>query len=261
MPTVTPELVQGHQYQDTFAGFEILRVFHVRDLVDAPNRQLIEAVHTAGIPLLGETYPGTFGINCVRRTSFPAGENAARVECAYSARRNNSTFNQPFPVGNDGKDVKQITTKTRELTTTRDIGDNPMVLNPPTRYEKMKSYLSEAKVLIPSGTLVFERVETSVAAARARTLVGRVNSTAEASYAARTLLFDTLESTSNDGGYSWDCTYEFLYDIGGWKHRDRWKAQDGRAAQDADEVEWDVLLEVNFSSLGLDFSDSQTPIS
>lgn len=261
MPNVIPELVDGHQYQDTFAGFEIRRVFHVNDLVDAPNRQLIEAVETSGIPLLGEVYPGTTGINCVRRTSSPAGENAARVECVYSAQRNVSSFNQPLPPVNDGQDVKQITTKTRELTTTRDITDTAMVLTPPTRYDKMKPYLSEATVLIPAGTLVFERVETSVAAARARTLVGRVNSLAEGSYAARTLLFDTLESTSNDGGFSWHCTYEFRYDIGGWKHRDRWKAQDGKAAQDAIEVEWDVLLEVNFATLDLDFSDSQTPIS
>jgi hypothetical protein len=262
MPTVTGNLVDGHEYQDTFAGFEITQTFFVYDLVQPPERQLIEATQQPGVPQLGDVYPGTTGINCVQRTSSPFGENKAKVVCRFSAQKNNSTYNQPEPTGGDvGLDVKQITSGTREITTTEDRGGNPMLLTVPASVASLKPYLSEARILIPVGTIVFQRPESSVAVAAARDLVGRINNAPINNYGVNTLLFDSLDSESTDGGYTWDCVYTFRYDSRGWKHFDRFRAPDGRVPADAVEEPFDVLDEVSFATLNLDFSASQTPIT
>ena len=182
MATVIAELVENHRYEDVLAGFEITRVSYVSDLPDAPNRQLIEAVNTLGIPQTRDTYPGTTGIDVVRRISDPDGPNAARVTCIYSAKQNVSTYNQPVPITNDGQNVKQISSGTRELVTVLDRSSTPMTISPPAAFQGWDPYLSEAKFLVPAGEIVFERPETSVAAARARNFVGRLNSAAIGAY-------------------------------------------------------------------------------
>lgn len=262
MTTVVEELVEGHRYTDVLSGFEIIRIFRVGDLVDVPNRQLIEAVNDPAVPLLGATYPGTTGILCVKRDVSPDGPNAARVVLTYSAEKNVSTFNQPEPTTNEGQDVKQISSGTRELTTvfTSDTPSQPMVLAPPLSFEGLPPYLSEAKVLVPAGEIVFERVEKSPAATAARNLVGKLNEFAVSSWPARSLLFVNLDAISNDGGYLWNCTYTFRYDFGTWLHRDAYHAPDGRVPADAVTVSWNVLFAGDFSVLNLDFSDVQIPV-
>lgn len=259
--TVTSDYVDGHSYEDVLAGFEITRTFRVVDLVDAPERQLIEAVTSPGIPLLNEVYPGTVGILAVRRNVRPDGPNAARVAVTYSANTNRSTFNQPVPVSNDGQDVKQISAGTREFLTPLDSTGSPMILTAPPMEDGWPAYLSEARIFIPAGEIVFERIETSPAVSRARQFVGRLNNALIGGYAERTLLFVDLTAQSDDGGRIWNCTYTFRYDAGGWKHKDHYHGPDGKIPEDAVEVTWDVLPTANFSSLDLDFGDSQTPIT
>jgi len=266
MTTIIKELVEQHSYQDVLAGFEIVRVFHVSGLVDVPERQLIEAALDPGVPQLGNVYPGTTGILLVRRDVVPDGPNAARVVMTYSAEKNVSTFNQPAPPVNDGQDVKQISASLREVNTTRDRANQAMLLPAPATYgggtaAALPDYLSEARVLTPIGAVVFERVETSPAVIRARDLVGKVNNATIGIYGANTLLFSALDAVSNDGGYQWNCTYEFRFDPLGWEHSDSWHAPDGKVPTDATVESWDVLPEASFTSLGLDFSSSQTPIS
>lgn len=258
---VTSDYVDGHEYEDVLAGFEIRRVFRVTGLTDTPDRQLIEAVLSPGIPLIGETYPGTSGILVNRRNVRPDGPNAARVTCTYSARQNVSTYNQPVPVGNDGQDVKQISSGVREVSTTVDAASAPMLINPPALFTGWDPYLSEARVFVAAGEIVFERVETTPAAARARALVGTLNDATIGAYSAKTLLFWRLDAQSNDGGRLWDCVYTFRYDAGGWMHRDRYHAPDGKVPEGAAEVAFDILGVASFTGLDLDFSDSQTPIT
>lgn len=266
MTTIIKELVEQHSYQDVLAGFEIVRVFHVSGLVDVPERQLIEAALDPGVPQLGNVYPGTTGILLVRRDVVPDGPNAARVVMTYSAEKNVSTFNQPEPPTNEGQDVKQISASLREITTTTDRNNNPLLLPTPPTYGgggavQLPDYLSEAKIFVPVGDAVFERVEKSPAVFTARDLVGKINNGVLGIYGTNTLLFSELDAVSTDGGYLWNCTYTFRYDAGGWKHVDKWHDPTGRVPTDAAEQSFDVLEQANFSGLGLDFSSTQTPIS
>jgi len=261
MTVVTPDLVNGHSYTKILSGFEIKRVYRVSELIEVPERQLIEASLDPGVPQLGTTYPGTTGINAVRHEVAPAGPNAAFVTVIYSARNNISSFNQPEPVSNDGQDVKQISAGVREVTTTRDITDTAMELTAPAQYKTWQPYLSEARVFKPVGGIVFERVEKSPAVFTARDMVGKLNSAAIGEYGIKTLLFFDLDAQSDDGGNLWNCVYTFRYDADQWVHKDRYHGPQGKVGTAAVEMTWEVLQTANFSTLNLDFSASQTPIS
>lgn len=263
MTVVVEDLVNGHSYRRVLAGFALSRVFHVSQLTEIPSRQLIEAANDPGIPDIGDVYPGTVGIPCVEVFAEPAGANAARVTCNYSAQANVSSYNQPFPTGNDGQDVKQVSSGVRELRSPYDRDGALMVLTPPAAQTGWDAYNSEATRFIPVGEVVFERVETSPPTSRTRALVGKINqfNLGGTNYPAGTLLFSGLDASSSDGGVRWNCTYTFQYDSAGWGHIDAFRGPDGRIPVGVSVETFDVIDHADFSGLGLDFSDSQTPIS
>lgn len=264
MATITEDLVQGHRLRDVRGGSTITRTFRATQLVAAPHSQLVEAIQDPGVPKVGDQYPGGLLLFVQSVDAFPDGPNAARVECNYSVlnRPQGGTWNQGYPAGRDGQDVKAVTWGTKELTTTRDRGDNPMTITPPASATNWgKPYLSEARIPVPVGSLVFERVETAPSNDRIRQHVGTVNSLAMGFFAANTLKFSRYESYSDDGGLSWNSTYTFEYDPDGWAHRDRWKEDGtGRPPDDAVEFLFDVLRTSNFNDLNLNFGDTQTPL-
>lgn len=264
MATVTEDLVANHVLVDITGGSTITRVFRVTGLVAAPHGQLIEALRDPGIPDIGDLYPNETLLSAQRHEVRPDGPNAARIVVLYSVanRPRGGTWNQPFPSTNDGQDVKQISSTLREVRTTEDRDSNPMSLTKPASKNFGQDYLSEASTFVPVGTIVFERVETSPPTGRARSLMGHLNNAPLGGglYATATLLFSGYDAQSVDGGRSWQTVYEFQYQSNGWQHRDTWKDESGRTPADAAEQAWNVLPLASFAGLGLDFTDSQTPI-
>ena len=263
MATVTEDLAANHVLIDVNGGSTITRVFRVTGLVGLPHAQLIEALRDPAIPDIGDTYPNEPTLFARQHEVRPDGPNAARIEVLYAVANANrgGSWNQPYPgAGNDGDDVKQVSSSIRQVQTNRDVGDNPMTLNPPTSKTLSQAYLSEATTFVPVGTLVFERVETSPPAARLRSLVGKLNSTALGSYAVRTLLFAGFDAQSQDGGRTWQTVYEFQYQSAGWDHTDSWKDEGSRAPTDATRQSWQVIPQADFSGLSLNFADTQTPL-
>lgn len=262
---VTEDLVASHVLIDINGGSSITRVFRVDELTAAPHGQLIEALQNPAIPDIGDQYPNQPTLFARRHQVRPDGPNAARIEVEYTVANANrgGSWNQPYPgAGNDGSDVKQISSALREVVTTRDITDTAMSLTKPASKIGGQDYLSEARAFRPVSTLVFERTETSPPAARARAHFGTLNSAALGGglYAVRTLLFSGFDAQSPDGGRTWQTVYEFQYDPLGWDHRDAWKDESGRVPTDAVTVTWQILAATNFASLDLDFTDSQTPL-
>lgn len=261
MTVVTEDLVDGHRLRDILGGSTISRTFRVADLVAAAPGQLIEAIRDPLIPKVGNTYPNEPTLFVLSVDAAPDGPNAARVVCNYAVanRPSGGTWNQPFPTGNDGRDVKQISSGIREVQTFRDAGGSTMLLVPPASKAQSPSYLSSATTFVPVGSIVFERTETSPAADRMRTLTSKLNASVLGNYPEKTLLFRSFEEQSEDGGQTWNCTYVFDY-ADSWAHVDIWRDEDGKIPADGVPVAYDILPTANFSVLGLDFSDSQTPL-
>ena len=70
----------------------------------------------------------------------------------------------------------------------------------------------------------------------------------------------SFEAYSDDGGQTWNCTYSFDYDAASWQHVDIWKDESGRIPRDATRQFFDVYQQSNYALLGLDFTDTQTPL-
>lgn len=263
MAVVREDMRNGHRLTDIRGGSTITRAFDVTGLVAAPSGQLLEALRDPAIPKIGDQYPGGELLFVVSVDVAPnEGANGARVECNYSIlnRPTGGTWNQSYPVGRDGQDVKQISFSLGEKETTRDRANQPMTLNPPASYSNSSSYLTKATIPKATGRLIFERVEASPQGDRMRGLFGRVNQFALSSYPANTLLFAAYESISEDGGRSWQTTYGFDYDPDGWEHRDTWKDAADKSPADAVEQTFDPVPLADFSVLGLDFTDVQAPL-
>lgn len=258
MATVRADLKNGHRLSNIAAGSNAVRVFYVSGLVGLPEEQLGEAVTTVGIPQLGELYPGAVGLFVQQQNASPGGKNSAKVECVYGTSQG-STFNQPPPVG-DGLDVKQFSSSIESAKTITDRAGTPMTISPPAGFSSWGPYLSAADYQVPVHSLVFERSEGDPPTQRSRDMVGSVNEFAVGSYAANSLLFARLDAQSDDGGRVWSCTYEFRYSRDGWKHYDAWRGPTGKVPPGVSGITWDIYPVANFSSLGLDFGDSQTPI-
>lgn len=71
-------------------------------------------------------------------------------------------------------------------------------------------------ILVPVTVIQCDRLEVSTSKARADTYLGRVNSASWNGYAARTVLCEAIESSTDDGGDSFNVTYRFRQDPDGW---------------------------------------------
>lgn len=265
MPVVTEDLREGHRMSEDRGSYTVERVFYVSALTLAAELQVMEALQDPGIPSVGDSYPlgapSAFPVYdqlvCKLRDARPNGVNAVRVQCTYT-NVSRTTFREP-PTTNDGADLKRFSSAVVEKTTTKDRNGVAMSLSPPASRSTYKPYLSEADIFIAVAELVFVRPELTIPAARARTYVGTINSLTLNNYPAGTLLCVSINADGNDGEL-WDVEYVFRYRADGWKHRDTWRSTDGKPPSDAVEVEFDTLAEADHGALGLDFSDSQTPI-
>ena len=259
-PTVF-DLVEGHSVNRIFARTEIRRIARIDGLTAAPEQQMLEALAAPDMPQLGDQYPGEPAWVLTETEATPNGPNAARVQLYYT-NKVGPTWNQPPPPvpGTPGLDVKQFSGSFSRRKTTQDNTGSPMLLATPTKYAGWPAYLSEAEVNFPVGVLGFERTENEPPADTWRTYGSTLNQSAIGSYAALTLLFSRLSAQSDDGGRTWRCTYEFQWDPNGWQHEDSYKGPDGKVTDVSTPVTWDVLFATEFSGLGLDFSDSQTPL-
>ena len=266
MATVTEDLKQGHTVTEDRGAYEARRVYYVTGLVQPKELQIMEALQDPGIPPYLDPYPTgmpsqfpVYDKMLVRvRTGEPHGSNGVKVTILYSNVSRSSFVSAEPPAGNDGPDLKRMSASIDRQKTTVDRAGQPMTLTAPGIFPGSFNYSSEAETFVPVGELVFVRTETSPPAARMRTLVGKINSSAENNYAAGTLLCTFIDADSQDG-VLWDVEYRFRYRASGWQHRDTWRAPDGKAVEGTTEQLFDVIETANFGTLGLDFSDSQSP--
>ena len=262
MPSVEEDLTQGHRVVRDGSDIVITRVFWVRNLTDAPQFQLLEAITQAQIPSYGDQYPWgapveypTFEETYVRSiTAEPYGAAAAKVTVEYGYVQP-ATVNVSDFAGNDSPEVKNITASVASKKASKDILAADMTLTLPATRSSWPSYISEAEILKPVGTLVFERTEKTSPAARMRTYMGKINSLVEGPFAAKSLLCSNIDAVTEDGGVTWSVTYEFRYDPDLWQHRDIYKGSDGKVPPGATLQTWDILEAVDFAPLGIDFSD------
>ena len=260
MPLLS-DITRAARVRQVAGALEITRTFRVSGIIASPTEVLFDAINFPGVPDIGDAYPGHSEYRVRDISARPDGGkgNDALVIVTYSDKTG-ATWNQQTPTGNDGLDVKQVSTSLTQFTTSRDDIGDPMTITVPASEANKKPYLSKATVQKPVASIVFERTETTPPAISIRNRVGKTNSLLIGPWPARSLLFTRLDAQSLDGGRVWRVIYEFTFNSLTWVHRDRFTRADGKVPSDAVEQSWEVYLAFDYSELGLDFSDNQTPL-
>lgn len=262
MPTVTEDLERGHRLTRTGWRRSVQRTFRVKELVDLPQYQLMEAMSQPEIPSdfdpypmdpTTPEYPDYANLKVVNLDCDPDGPAAAVIVATYS---NDLGGLASTRFDDNESNTRQVSFGTKEIKTTKDIGDADMMLTvPPSRSGgAWEDYKSEATVFKPIGRIVFEiRYEFDPVLFDFSDQVGTINLSPIGKYAAKTVLFSEY-SSDGDNVNGWPTTFTFDIDPSGWRHVDIYKSlADKVAPPDAVEVFWDVIPTSEFSSFGFNW--------
>jgi len=273
MPDVIEDLQNGHSVSEARGYTRIQRIFEVTGLTGlSPERLLLEAITDPDIPEVGDAYPvaGVYSKynRCIvtTRQALPSGCQSARVVVLYT-NEPTSVYDQEIG-GNQTtptQDLKQVSVGLVSRQTSVDRDGAPLLVLAPISKQNGagdRGYIETVTEMVPAGTLVFQRTETSPATQGMREAVGKVNSTVLGPYAIGTLKFTRFEQESEDNGTTWPTVYQFSHLEGGWGYSTRWHYEGSdESPADAAIVTFNLPKEYDFSLLGLDFSDTQTPIT
>lgn len=111
------------------------------------------------------------------------------------------------------------------------------------------------RIFVPVATIECRRLEATNPRSRAATHVGSVNDAIWNGYAARTVLCEAIESTTDDGGDSYNSLYRFAYKAETWDASVIYRTPDGKPVQSpvAGVGEKDVRIypETNFGAMNI----------
>lgn len=263
------DIVDRAEIDDGPDGKRVVRLATVTELTGStPHGMLQDALETVGVPAKGAAHPDArlATLTVQRLTARATSFKAAEIEIVYG--RPAQTGGLGNTTDDDGPAIKQISSTLITTTLSVDRADNPMIVSAPAGEEFIfdqdkgqgrGAQLVLAQVTRPITTLRFERLEATSNAARARDFMNKVNSTTETPYATNSLKVTNIESITEDGGDSYRATYVILHDPllhrfpGQWIDRVTGKPP---PVNDANSQKlFDVLDEINFAGLSLDFSD------
>jgi len=218
MPTAK-DVVDKAAIIQTSTGTELLRVFIVSELTGSAPVRMANALSAADIPQIGDHHAEIPSIRVTRRTVRPMGASTMEVIVTYSfalAEQLPPDVTQPAQL--------QITTSVRSEERTEDIfgeeiivehifeeedADGNTVLTP-------KSAVVPVTVQIPQPTLRLTRREPESPFIKSLVFVGSVNNALWNSAEPRTMLCTHLDGITDDGGETYQVSYEFQYNAGTW---------------------------------------------
>ena len=242
MPT-TEDLI-GSSASHSAEGLEITRVFHVTNIPGNPSAKASFALTASKIPNLGDPHPTEGNLWATNRSvSFIDSDNARvtvnyRIPIFAKGQTPPGGVGQPNVATNPGQINVGASVTTRESILDR-LGDpitvahNVMLpevqpvgfVGPPqlvpTRVEQVRSI----SVMHPQTVLRVQRVENGSPDVKARIYVGTVNKKGVGKNkldGPRKWLCTRIDGISNDGGTTYNVTYEFQHNFAQWLALAEW---------------------------------------
>ena len=243
-------------------GYEATRTARVTGVTGVGQVKLFNAINTVGMPASGDVHPTITYIYADEFRARAISTDIVEVEIIY--RRPSLEFNESslsVEIGSAGTSYE----------VTEDIDGNLMTV----AYDEDGNETAEeqAAVVTVDGNdvvLRLSRIESSSPRAWAHLYIGHVNSVEWQGYEARQVKCNDIRGRSNDGGVTWEVSYEFQV-----KHEDPARAggqpwdsvyvyqlENGRVpvfASDAEKAAgvkaFRARREANFGSLNLSIPD------
>lgn len=229
------DIVEGAETREDADGIEVIRIALVENLSGNGDAKLLDAINTPGIPKIGDPHPSIPLINVFNRSAVPAKSSSkATVRISYKLLE---AFEE------EADDTKlptiDVGSTTQTMRTSRFINDvsNPADPKPPPEpdpanpdqdgrtmivsYQFPQDPNSTVEVVadpqavfvdiqVPSTVLRLSRKEFLSPLINSINFVGRVNKNPIlGDIVARTWLCIRIDGKSNDGGITYNITYEF----------------------------------------------------
>ncbi|MGH2437498.1 MAG: hypothetical protein ACRDFA_10935 [bacterium] len=251
------DIIEGASLTETQDGYEAIRVAWVDELTGRADERLYNAVRAAAVPQYGDPHPSIPGLRVVQRSAaLEKGSDRVLITLTYRVPQANEAPPSD-PSGNTSAGVVRVGSTVQGGTTQKDIfGDAITVKHKFPGNPEFETQGADVELSIPQLVLSETRKERSTPANTARAFVGKVNQFAIFGGAARTLLCTRIEGTTQDGGLTYEVTYEFQFNEQTWDatvvFRD---TNTGRPVENPVNNQGiktvRVYREVNFAALGL----------
>lgn len=254
---VIKELIESAGANDSGEGVTVTRGFHVTGLTGNVESRAVDALLQPGIPKLGAPHPAIGFVYVLNRTVKMVEPTQARIEVEYGIPKAASGDVPPGAGGgvdgtapgiNEDSDQGTISvgSSTTTQTTFRDRLGKLMTVGHIVEVEKKVTdpvtgivskqtvkepdvQLREAELISPQTILRVSRVESGSPDIKSRKFVGTVNSrslglkkSGRGNDGPRTWLCTRIDGTSNDGGETYNVTYEFQYNPFEWGFSAEW---------------------------------------
>ena len=207
---VTGDIVEGSSYKKTANGLEFVRKIGVSGITtgSAWARMQLAVEYSGAVE--GERFrpePGMPMSICKSVGAEPQDSNDTFLVTATYGPTDMASEDEP-----ELEAQVAVTTSTAQETTNRDWEGKFVVLEHPG--QAVTKQTGTMSVLVPRTSISIKRLESDSPLERSKEFTGKVNAenwTVDGSAPARTWLCSAISGNSNDGGATFEVTYDFLY--------------------------------------------------
>ncbi len=237
--------VDGAGARRTLDGWEAQRVAFVSGLTGSYHQRMAQAITASGIPQLRSSHPAISSIFVTSLDAKPAGVDGAIVRIDYGTGNS-----KQLPSPGEPAQI-EVGATLSQTSTHQDISGNPLEVAL-SDDEDAPTQIARVTKLVPQVTVRYSRLEETSPGSKARQYVGKVNSGEVFSSDPGTWMCTAITGRSNDGGETYEVTYDFQYNPDGWQpHVVYIDPATGRPHPDAESQTAQVYESIDFMNLEL----------
>jgi len=237
--------MEGASTRRTLEGWEAQRTAYVSGLSGDYHQRMAQAISATGIPQLRQPHPAISSIFVTSIDAKPAGVDGAIVRIEYG-----TGSGKHLPSPGDPAMIEVGATLSQTSTHQTASGD-PLEVSLGDDSESPRQIARVTK-FIPQVTVRYSRLELSSPGSKARQYVGKINSEEVFGSDAGTWMCTAITGRSNDGGETYEVTYDFQYNPEGWQPVVTYiDPTTGRPHPDAESVTAQIYESIDFANLEL----------
>lgn len=239
--TVKIDQIDGATTRRTLDGWEVQRVAYVSGLSGDYNQRMAQAISAEGIPQLRQVHPAIASIFVTAVDARPAGPSGAVVRISYGTPSSQQLPEEPAQI--------EVGATLSQTTTYETISGDPIEVTLG-EGEDAPTQIARVTKLIPQVTVRYSRLEEASPGDKARLYVGKINETEVFSSSVGTWMCTAIQGRSNDGGATYEVTYDFQYNADGWQPRVVYiDPSTGRPHVEAESTVAEIYESIDFTDL------------
>lgn len=209
MAVITEDQIGGSSGSQTLTGIKATRVFIVSEL-DAEAASFIGAALDLG-PALYDFHPTIPNIQATNKTATAIDAKKVRLTVQYD-----SIDAGDSPTAPPDATTVSVGSSVQQVQTNKDVTGQPISIQGVLDGNVLEAQGALVDIFEPQLTVNFQRRTETNPKDEAQVYVGRVNSSGFYGFPTNSVLCTGITGQSNDGGITFETTYEFQYNRRTW---------------------------------------------